>query len=94
MRMVKRRISFSFHALGKGTMICAAALALVSAFAAGVEWPSDFDEQLAAHIAAEKSTNTTCEVYSMQVDACYRTIGTYELAVSRMPGSGFYIIVK
>ena len=90
MRKVKRRMSL----LGRGTMICAAALALVSAFAADVDWPSDFDAQLAAHITAEKSTNTTCEVYSMQVDACYRTIGTYELAVARMPGSGFYIIVK
>ena len=90
MRKVKRRMSL----LGRGTMICAAALALVSAFAADVDWPSDFNEKLAAHIAAEKSTNTTCEVYSMQVDACYRTIGTYELAVARMPGSGFYIIVK
>ena len=90
MRKVKRRMSL----LGRGTMICAAALALVSAFAADVEWPSDFNEQLAAHITAEKSTNTTCEVYSVQVDACYRTIGTYELAVARMPGSGFYIIVK
>ena len=90
MRKVKRRMSL----LGRGTMICAAALALVSAFAADVEWPSDFNEQLAAHITAEKSTNTTCEVYSVQVDACYRTIGTYELAVARVPGSGFYIIVK
>ena len=94
MRKVNGKKSFPFHALGRGTMICATVLTVVSAFAAGVEWPSDFDEQLAAHITAEKSTNTTCEVYSMQVDACYRTIGTYELAVSRMPGSGFYIIVK
>ena len=73
---------------------CATALAVASAFAADVEWPSDFDEKLAAHIADEKSTNPTFEVYSMQVDACYRTIGTCELAVARMPGSGFYIIVK
>ena len=94
MRKVKRRMSFPFHLFGRGAMICAAALAVVSAFAADVEWPSDFNEKLEAHIAAEKSTNTTCEVYSMQVDACYRTIGTYELAVARMPGSGFYIILK
>ena len=94
MRKVKRRMSFPFHLFGRGAMICAAALAVVSAFAADVEWPSDFNEKLAAHIAAEKSTNTTFEVYFMQVDSCYRTIGTCELAVARMPGSGFYIIVK
>ena len=89
-RKVNRRMSFPFRALGRGMMICTTALAIVSAFAADVEWPSDFDEKLAAHIADEKSTNTTFEVYSMQVDACYRTIGTCEL----MPASGFYIIVK
>ena len=94
MRTINRRLSFPFHAFGRVAMFCAAALAVASAFAADVEWPSDFDEKLAAHIAAEKSTNTTFEVYSVQVDACYRTIGTYELAVARIPGSGFYIIVK
>ena len=94
MRKFTRSNSFPFHAFGRSAMFCAAAMAVASAFAASVEWPSDFDEKLAAHIADEKSTNTTFEVYSMQVDACYRTIGTCELAVARMPGSGFYIIVK
>ena len=64
-RKVNRRMSFPFRALGRGMMICATALAIVSAFAADVEWPSDFNEKLAAHIADEKSTNTTFEVYSM-----------------------------
>ena len=70
------------------------ALAGATALAADVEWPADFDDKLAAHITAEKSTNTTSEAYSMQVDSCYRTVGTYDLAVSRMPGSGFYMIVR
>ena len=94
MRTINRRISFPFHVLGRGAMICAAALAVVSAFAAGVEWPSDFDEKLVAHIVAEKSTNTTSEVYSMQVDSCYRTVASYGLAVSRTPGSGLYMIIR
>ena len=71
-----------------------AALATASAFAAGVDWPADFDDKLAEHIAAEKSTNTTCEAYLMQVDSCYRTVGAYDLAVSRMPKSGFYLMVR
>ena len=71
-----------------------AALSAASAFAADVEWPADFGEKLAEHIAAERSTNTTCEAYSMQLDSCYRTVGTYDLAVSRMPKSGFYLIVR
>lgn len=70
------------------------ALAATTALAADVEWPADFDDKLAAHITAEKSTNTTSEAYSMQVDSCYRTVETYDLAVARTPGSGFYIIVK
>ena len=70
------------------------ALAATAALAADVEWPADFDTKLAAHIAAEESTNTTSEAYSMQVDSCYRTVGTYDFAVSRMPGSGFYMIVR
>ena len=93
MRKLTRRMSFQFRALGRGAMICAVALAVASAFA-DVEWPSDFDEKLAEHIAAEKSTNTTSEVYSMQVDSCYRTVGAYELAVARTPGSGLYMIIR
>ena len=71
-----------------------AVLATASAFAADVEWPAEFGEKLAEHIAAEKSTNTTCEAYSMQVDPCYRTVDVYDLAVSRMPKSGFYLLVR
>ena len=93
MRKFNRRRSFPSHAFGRGMMICAAALAVASAFAA-VEWPSDFDEKLAAHIVAEKSTNTTSVVYSMQVDSCYRTVASYGLAVSRTPGSGLYMIIR
>ena len=76
----------------KPLIICVAAIS-ATAFA-DVEWPSDFDEKLAEHIAAEKSTNTTSEVYSMQVDSCYRTVGAYELAVARTPGSGLYMIIR
>ena len=94
MRTINRRISFLFHVLGRGAMICAAALAVASAFAADVEWPSDFDEKLAAHIAAEKSTNTTSEAYAIAVDSCYRTVASYGLAVSRTPGSGLYMIIR
>ena len=94
MRRITRRISFPFHAFGRAALFCAAALAVASAFAADVEWPSDFDEKLAAHIVAEKSTNTTSEVYSMQVDSCYRTVASYGLAVSRTPGSGMYMIIR
>lgn len=94
MRTINRRMSFPFHAFGSAAMFCATALAVASAFAAGVEWPSDFDEKLAAHIVAEKSTNTTSEAYSMQVDSCYRTVASYGLAVSRTPGSGLYMIIR
>ena len=78
----------------KAIVKAVSALAAATAFAADVEWPADFDEKLAEHIAAEKSTNTTCEAYSMQVDACYRTIGTYDLSVARTPGSGLYFIIR
>ena len=93
MRKLARRMSFPIPTFGRGMMVCAAVLAVSSAFAA-VEWPSDFDEKLAEHIAAEKSTNTTSEVYSMQVDSCYRTVASYGLAVSRTPGSGLYMIIR
>ena len=69
-------------------------IAMAVAFAADVAWPSDFDERLAEHIAAEKSTNTTSEACSMAVDSCYRTVGTYELSVARTPGSGLYFIIR
>ncbi len=94
MRTINRRMPFPFHAFGSVAMFCAAALAVASAFAADVEWPSDFNEKLAAHIVAEKSTNTTSEAYSMQVDSCYRTVASYGLAVSRTPGSGLYMIIR
>ena len=93
MRKLARRMSFPIPTFGRGMMVCAAVLAVSSAFA-DVAWPSDFDEKLAEHIAAEKSTNTTSEVYSMQVDSCYRTVASYGLAVSRTPGSGLYMIIR
>ena len=71
-----------------------AVLAVTGTFAADVGWPADFDTKLAEHIAAEKSTNTTVVAYSMQVDACYRTSGSCELAVTRKPFSGFQIIFR
>lgn len=94
MRKVNRRRTFLSRAFASGMIIGAVALAVASAFAADVEWPSDFDEKLAAHIVAEKSTNTTSEAYSMQVDSCYRTVASYGLAVSRTPGSGLYMIIR
>ena len=93
MRKINRRLSFPFHAVASWAVICAVTLAGISAFAA-VEWPSDFDEKLAAHIVAEKSTNTTSEAYAIAVDSCYRTVASYGLAVSRTPGSGLYMIIR
>ena len=93
MRTINRKMSFPFHALGRAAMICAVTLAGISAFAA-VEWPSDFDEKLAAHIVAEKSTNTTSEAYAIAVDSCYRTVASYGFAVLRTPGSGLYMIIR
>ena len=71
-----------------------AVIAVTGTFAADVGWPADFDAKLAEHIAAEKSTNTTVVACSMQVDACYRTSGLCELAVTRKPFSGFQIIFR
>lgn len=72
---------------------CASLACAVSAFAA-VEWPTDFDAELAAHIAAEKSTNTTAEACSLSVDPCYRTAGSFDFGVLRTPSSGFYFILR
>ena len=57
---------------------------VISAMAA-VEWPSDFDEKLAAHIAAEVSTNTTSGVYEFSIDTCYRTCESFGFSVMRTP---------
>ena len=57
---------------------------VISAMAA-VEWPSDFDEKLAAHIAAETSTNTTSGVYEFSIDTCYRTCSSFGFSVMRTP---------
>ena len=78
----------------KLTAMLLVSVAAAAAFAADVAWPSDFDEKLAAHITAEKSTNTTSVAYSMAVDTCYRTVASYGLAVSRTPGSGLYMIIR
>lgn len=94
MRKSNRRMTCRSSAFGRGRIISAVALAVASVCVADVEWPSDFDEKLAAHIVAEKSTNTTSEVYSMQVDSCYRTVASYSLAVLRTPGSGLYMIIR
>ena len=61
-----------------------AGAAAISAKAA-VEWPSDFDEKLAAHIAAETSTNTTSGVYEFSIDTCYRTCSSFGFSVMRTP---------
>lgn len=66
----------------------------ISAMAA-VEWPSDFDAQLAAHIAAEVSTNTTSDACTLSIDTCYRTCESFGFSVMRTPPdkSGMCIIV-
>ena len=62
-----------------------AGAAAISAMAA-VEWPSDFDAQLAAHIAAEMSTNTTSAVAGVEaVEPCVRTFASFEFSVKRTP---------
>lgn len=72
----------------------ATALAAMATAVADVDWPADFDSQLATHIAAERSANTSSGFYDMQVDSCYRTVGKYDLAVARNPGSGLYFIIR
>ena len=62
-----------------------ALVALAATAVAAVEWPSDFDEKLAAHIAAEVSTNTTSEVYAFSIDTCYRTCESFGFSVMRTP---------
>lgn len=59
--------------------------AVVISAMADVEWPSDFDEKLAAHIAAEVSTNTTSGVYEFSIDTCYRTCESFGFSVMRTP---------
>ena len=60
-------------------------VALAATAVAAVEWPSDFDEKLAAHIAAETSTNTTSGVYEFSIDTCYRTRDSFGFSVMRTP---------
>ena len=72
-----------------------ALVALAATAVAAVEWPSDFDEKLAAHIAAEVSTNTTSEVYEFSIDTCYRTCESFGFSVMRTPPdkSGMCIVI-
>ena len=44
-----------------------------------------YDEKLAAHIAAEVSTNTTSGVYEFSIDTCYRTCESFGFSVMRTP---------
>ena len=72
------------------------AVALAATAVAAVEWPSDFDEKLAAHIAAEVSTNTTSGVVGVEaVEPCVRTFASFEFSVKRTPPdkSGMCIII-
>ena len=63
----------------------AAASCLALSVSAAVEWPSNFDEKLSEHIAAEMSTNTTAAVCEFSIDACYRTCGSCGFSVMRTP---------
>ena len=75
-----------------------AVLVAVSAAAiAAVEWPSDFDAKLAAHVAAEMSTNTTSAVASIgEVEPCVRTVAVFDFSVKRSPPPkpGFILVVR
>ena len=68
----------------KRWLVGIAGVAAISAIAA-VEWPSDFDAQLAAHIAAEVSTNTTSSACEISIDTCYRTCDSFGFSVMRTP---------
>ena len=61
------------------------AVALAATAVAAVEWPSDFDEKLAAHIAAEVSTNTTSSACEISIDTCYRTCDFFGFSAMRTP---------
>ena len=62
------------------------AVALAATAVAAVEWPSDFDEELAAHIAAEVSTNTTMVSSNyLEVEPCKRTSASFGFSVVRTP---------
>ena len=62
------------------------AVALAVTAVAAVEWPSDFDEKLAAHIAAEVSTNTTMVSSNyLEVEPCKRSSASFDFPVVRTP---------
>ena len=65
--------------------LVASALCASAALAVDVAWPSDFDEKLAGHIAAEKSTNTTSSACALSIDTCYRTCDSFGFPVMRTP---------
>ena len=68
----------------------------ISAMAA-VEWPADFDEKLAAHIAAEVSTNTTMASSSvLEVEPIKRRSASFDFSVVRTPPvkRGFILLVR
>ena len=70
-----------------------AALMAMAVFAA-VEWRADFDVNLATHIAAEISTNTTSVASGVKaVEPVPATSGHCEFGVKRIPPSGFLLII-
>ena len=76
-------------------ILLAAAWCASAAFAADVAWPSDFNEKLAGHVAAEMATNTTAGAASFSVDPCRCTVGASQaFPVLRIPASGFYMILR
>ena len=77
-------------------VLAAAALCASAASAADVAWPSDFNEKLAARIAAIKSEYTTSGYADVaSVEPCRRTSASFDFAVVRTPpvkrGSVFII---
>ena len=70
---------------GRLLVVLVGAVVLAATAVAAVEWPSDFDEKLAAHIAAETSTNTTSGVYEFSIGTCYRTCSSFGFSVMRTP---------
>ena len=77
-------------------ILLAAAWCASAAFAADVAWPSDFNEKLAARIAAIKSEYTTSGYADVaSVEPCLRTSASFDFAVVRAPpvkrGSVFII---